>query len=139
MQSKQQPNTEEDKRLVEEKRITPGDRKQRRANKKLSKKANQHCIRLCSQYLRELKNKGLTLEDEEVVEIFDKYEKSWKHWLVKNGAKPSVKSNEMFQNYLQMFIDGVNQKKQGEAYKEALGNKTPKPKKKVATKPKAKK
>ena len=91
--------------LRKNKEITPGDRRQRRANAKLTKEANQYCIRLCTQFLKEVKSKGFTFANEEVAEIFNKYDNQWIRWITCRVAKGklSVQTKEMFTNYLKAF------------------------------------
>ena len=118
----------------------PSARRQNRANKKLGKKANQYCIRLCTQFLKEVKKEGYTFEDEEVLSIYDKYEKHWKHWLKTKGAKGTTEANAMFSNYLRMFTEQTEKQQAAKQTKVPVGT-TPKlvKKKTRRTKPQAKK
>lgn len=89
------------------KEITPGNRKQRRANNKLSKEANQYCIRLCNQFLKEVKSKGFTFANTEVEGIFDKYNNKWVSWITPRVVpeKRSMNIKDMFANYLKAFTN----------------------------------
>ena len=88
-------------------KIGNGDRKQRRANIRLSKAAHQLCVHLCVKYMKEAAKRDLKFDSEPALVLFNEHEAHWHSWLNKNcdKTKLSIETKKMFQTYLLRYID----------------------------------